>query len=33
MFTAGLSIVALMMVRQWEPRGELRPPEAAAEAT
>jgi MHS family proline/betaine transporter-like MFS transporter len=33
MFTAGLSIVALIMVRQSEPRGELRPSEAAAEAT
>ena len=33
MFTAGLSIIALMVVRQWESRGELRQPETAAEAT
>jgi MFS family permease len=32
MFTAGLSIIALMVVRQWEVRGELRRPETAAEA-
>ena len=32
MFTAGLSIIALMVVRQWEFRGELRRPETAAEA-
>ena len=33
MFTAGLSIIALMVVRQWEVRGELRHPETVAEAT
>ena len=33
MFTALLSIIALMVVRQWEVRGELRRPETAAEAT
>jgi hypothetical protein len=33
MFTAGLSIIALMVVRQWEFRWELRRPETAAEAT
>jgi hypothetical protein len=33
MFTAGLSIIALMVVRRWEFRGELRHPETAAEAT
>jgi hypothetical protein len=32
MFTAGLSIIALMVVRQREVRGELRQPETAAEA-
>jgi len=32
-FTAGLSIIALMVVRQWEFRGELRRPKTAAEAT
>jgi hypothetical protein len=32
MFTAGLSIIALMVVRQWEVRGEFCRPETAAEA-
>jgi hypothetical protein len=31
MFTASLSIIALMVVRQWEFRWELRQPSAAAE--
>ena len=33
MFTAALSIITLMVVRNWEFRGELRWPETAAEAT
>ena len=33
MFTAGLSIIALTVVRQWESRGELGRPATAAEAT
>jgi hypothetical protein len=33
MFSPGLGIIALMVVRQWEFRGELRRPETAAEAT
>jgi hypothetical protein len=33
MFTAGLSIIALIVVRQWEFRGELQQPGTAAEAT
>jgi hypothetical protein len=33
MFTAALSIITLLVVRNWEFRGELRWPETAAEAT
>jgi MHS family proline/betaine transporter-like MFS transporter len=33
MFTAGLSIIVLTVVRQWEFRGELRRPKTAAETT
>jgi hypothetical protein len=33
MFTADLSIIALMVVRQWEFQGEHRGPETVAEAT
>jgi hypothetical protein len=33
MFSRGLGIIALMVVRQWEFRGELRRSEAAAGAT
>jgi len=33
MFTVALSIIALMVVRRWEFRGELRRPKTAAETT